>query len=170
MKKIEHDRQIAVALADVDLIDGDLAEVVQFGLAKFALEVVGLDFLDGVPADLQMVGDVLDSHESGEFQGISLKGSGVMLLGIGEPDLGLSHRVAAEATKAWHLENNIGRLPTDGEGSENAFDPSLNPDLRGCTLRAPQAFAKLIDDEEGLVLREMLAAKVVTINAETVIE
>jgi hypothetical protein len=38
-----------VSLADVDFVDGDLLEGVELGLAEPALQVLGLNLLDGVP-------------------------------------------------------------------------------------------------------------------------
>ena len=52
-EQVEDDGQVAVALADVDFIDGDLLELMQLGLAEFPLEMRGLNLLDGVPADQQ---------------------------------------------------------------------------------------------------------------------
>src|SRR5436190_20280676 len=72
--KIEHDGQIPVSLADVDFIDGDLLELVQLGLAEAAREIPGLDVLDRVPANGQVVGDILNGHEPREFQGVALEG------------------------------------------------------------------------------------------------
>ena len=68
-------------LADVDFIDGNLLEFVQLWFAKPTLQVLGLDLLDGVPADLEMVGYVLDGHVLGEFQSIAFEGMGVVFLG-----------------------------------------------------------------------------------------
>jgi hypothetical protein len=52
-------------LADGNLVDGDFLELVQLGLAEATLQGVGLDVLDGVPTDLQMLGHVLDGHAAG---------------------------------------------------------------------------------------------------------
>jgi len=93
-EEIEHDGEIMMSLADVDLVDGDLLEFVQLGFAEAAFKVLGLDFLDGVPADLKMVGHVLDGHVSGQFQGIAFKGTGVMFFGVGKADLGLAYDLA----------------------------------------------------------------------------
>src|SRR5579862_54981 len=44
--QVEYDGQIAVPFADVDLVNGDLLELVQLGLAETPLEMAGLDVLD----------------------------------------------------------------------------------------------------------------------------
>src|SRR3954454_10206478 len=66
--EVEHHGDVAMSLADGDFIDGDLFELVQLGFAEAPLQVAGLDVLDGVPTDLEVVGDVLDGHVTGEFQ------------------------------------------------------------------------------------------------------
>ena len=119
-----------MALADVDFIDGDLLELVQLGLAEAALEVLGLDLLDGVPTDHQMVGDILDGHVPGQFQGIAFEGTGVVLLGVGEGDFDLADLAAVEAANARHLEFDEGGLVADGQRAKGAFDAALGPDRR----------------------------------------
>ena len=123
-------------LANADFIDGDLLEFVQLGLAELSLEVLGLDFLDGVPAEQQMVGDILDGYASGEFEGIAFQGVGVVFLGIGKGDLDLAILATSAAPDAWHLEVNVGRLFADGEGLEGAFDAALGPDVLGAAVGA----------------------------------
>ena len=48
--------------ADADLVDGDLPQVLEFGLGKAALEVSLLNLLDQVPAHAQMLGCCRYSH------------------------------------------------------------------------------------------------------------
>src|SRR4029077_8420238 len=95
--QIEHDGQIPVPLADVDFIDGNLLELVQLGLAEAALEIPGLDVLDRVPANGQVVSDILDGHQPRELQGVAFEGMRVMFLGIGKGDLDLPQLVAVVA-------------------------------------------------------------------------
>ena len=93
-----------------------------------------------------------------------------MLLGVGEPDLHLSYRIAVQATNARYIEDNAGRLSADGKGTEEAFGVPVNPDGSGAALATAQPITRLFDAEEGVVLGEMLAAIPVATNAEAVIE
>src|ERR1700683_2484373 len=61
-EQIEYHGEVTMALADGNFINGNLLELMQFGFAKAALEVAGLDVLDGVPTDLEVFGHILDGH------------------------------------------------------------------------------------------------------------
>ena len=98
-EQIEDHGQVAVPLADGDFIDGDLLELVQLGLAEAALQGAGLDVLDGVPTDLEVLGHVLDGHVPGQLQGVALEGAGVAFLGIGEAELDLPDACRSRSTR-----------------------------------------------------------------------
>src|ERR1035438_4069407 len=86
------------------------------------MEVFGLDLLDGVPADDQMIGDILDGHEPGEVESIVREGMGVMFLGIRKGDLDLACLATVEAEDARHGEVDEGGGLADGQGAKVAFD------------------------------------------------
>ena len=55
--QVQDHGQVAMPLADGDLVDGDLLELLQLGLAEAALDRCALlDVLDDVPTDLQVLG------------------------------------------------------------------------------------------------------------------
>ena len=112
-EQVEHHGQVAVPLADGDLVDGDLLELVQLGLAEAALQVAGLDVLDDVPTDLQVLGHVLDGHVPRQLQGVALEGAGVVLLGIGKADLDLPAG-RSRSSGPGHLEVQQAGLPPMG--------------------------------------------------------
>ena len=99
--EVQDDGEIAMPLADADLVNGYLLEVLEAGAGKTLLEVAPLDVLDHVPAHLQMTGRVLDSHVAAQFQGVALKGLGVGAPGVGKTDFGLSHHPAGRAKEAF---------------------------------------------------------------------
>jgi len=63
--QVQDDCQVHVSLGRGNLVDGDLPQVFQLGLAKPPLEVPFLDLLDHVPTDTQVAGHVLDRHVLG---------------------------------------------------------------------------------------------------------
>jgi hypothetical protein len=157
-------------LADGDLVDGDLLELVQLGFAETALQRAGLDLLDGVPADMQVLGHVLDSRAPGQFQDVTLEGAGVVFLGVGEADLDLPDHAAVQAAHAGHGELQQHRLGADRGQAEGAVHASLGPNLGRAAVGATQAFARLFDMEDHLTLTEFLANVVVADQAEGVIK
>ena len=170
-EQVEDHGEVAVALADGDLIDGDLLELVQLGLAEAALEVAGLDVLDGVPTDLEVLGHVLDGHVPGQVQGITLEGTGVAFLGVGETDLHLADRAADRSTRRGARPGSprsacgrwarCGRCVRGARWSQTSAQPHCG---------AAQAFAGLFDAEGHLASLEMLADIVVANDAEGVVQ
>ena len=95
-----------------------------------------------------MVGNVLDGHAPGEFQGIAFERTGVVFLGVGEMDFDLAGLAAREAVDAWDLEFQDRRLVADGQAAKRAFDAALAPDVVATALGAAEPFAWLFDAEE----------------------
>src|SRR5229473_482902 len=102
--------------------------------------MVGLDLLDGVPTEEQMVSDILDGHVSAEFEGITCQATGVMFLGVREVDFHLADAAAAEAENAWHFEFQDGGLLADGQRAEKTLLGPLGPHLIGTALGTAEPF------------------------------
>src|ERR1700674_941250 len=132
--------------------------------------MLGLNLLDGVPADDQMVGDILDGHEPREIAGIAFEGAGVMFLGIGKGDLDLANLAAGEAQDARHPEGDEGGLVADGQRPKVALDAALGPNLVGAAMRAAKALSRLFDAEGGHARLEVLADVAVADDPEAVIQ
>src|SRR6267154_5120878 len=105
-------------LANVDFIDGDLFELVEFGLAETMLQMGGLDFFDSVPTHLQMLRNILDGHVLGQFQSVAFKGACEAFLGIGELDIYLADQATLQAENPRHFEFDQSQLFADGEPPE----------------------------------------------------
>src|ERR1700677_4925221 len=75
--QVQHDRQVAMAVADGDFVDGDLPQLFQLRSAEATAQVLLVNLLDEVPTNPQVVSDVLDGHEAAQLQGIASKGLGV---------------------------------------------------------------------------------------------
>ncbi len=155
--QVEHHGQVAVSLADGDFIDGELLELVQLGLAEATFQRAGLDVLDGIPADLEVLGDILDGHEPRQVEDVAFEGTRVVLARVGEAELHLANLTAFEAQDARDLEPQLHRLGTDRHGLEGAFDAALIPDLDRAAVGAAMPFPRQFDAEghpsplEGLV-------------------
>src|SRR5262249_34364467 len=137
--------------------NGNLFEFVQFGLAEATLQRLGLEVLDGVPTDLEVLGHVLNSYVLGQFQGVTLESTGVAFLGSGETHLGLGERTAGEAVDPRHLEVEERRLATDRHRTKGAVQAALVPDLVRATGGAAVPFPGLFDAKGHGPLLEGLA-------------
>ena len=92
--EVQDDGQIAVPLAEGDLIDGDLLEFAQLGAGKAPAQAPFLDVFDDVPAHLQMAGHILDGHVPAQLQGIAFEGPGITPPPEGKRNLDLAHHLA----------------------------------------------------------------------------
>ena len=96
--QIQDDRQVAVASADRDLVDGQLSQFLQLHLLESSLQIGLLDFLDQVPTHAQMIRHVPNRHALRQFQHIAGKGLGVGASGVGKGDGHLPDGVAGRAS------------------------------------------------------------------------
>jgi hypothetical protein len=159
-----------VSLADTDLIDGDLFELAQLGLAKAPLERPGLDVLDGVPADLQVLGHVLDGHVLRQFQGIALEGPRVVLLGVGKAQFDLPTVAARETEQARHLEGEDHRLAANRQGAKGAFDATPQPNVVGAAVAAAEVLAGPVDAKGHATVLEGLVNIVIAMQPKGVVQ
>ena len=116
-----------------------------------ALEAFGLDVLDRVPTDLQVLGHVLDGHLPGQVQSVALEGAGVAFLGIGKADLHLAHAVADGAPDTGHVESQEGRFATNGHHAEGTFLVAADPDVLAVALRAAKASLRRLSSRPAAV-------------------
>ena len=107
-----------MAVADADLIDGQVLEVLELGFLETNLQPPLLDFLDRVPSDAEMGGHGLDRHVPREIQHVTLKGMGVAASLVGERDLGLARLAASGALQPLDGQVDPDRLAADGQGAE----------------------------------------------------
>ena len=168
--QVEHHREVAVPLADGDLVDGDLPEVLQLGLAETPLQMPLLDVLDDVPTDAEVPGHILDGRELGQLQGIALEGVRVGPPRIGERNLDLPGVLAAEADDARHLDQQVGRLQADGNGLQETLLVSLAMDRRRTAIRAAVAFPGLLDGEAHPALEKLGSTILVATKTERVVQ
>ena len=146
--EVQDNGEIAMTLADADLVNGYLLEVLEAGAGKALLEVAPLNVLDHVPAHLQMTGHVLDGHVAAQLQGVALKGLGVGAAGISKTDFGLPHHPAGRAKEAFDSQGYPDRLQADGQGTELADDFSLCPYLAGPAAGTTQSRQVLANRED----------------------
>jgi hypothetical protein len=168
--QVQDQRQVAMALAHGHLVDGDLLETAQLGLAETPPQVAGLDVLDGVPTDAEMLGDVLDGHVPAQFQGVALEGASVAAAGFGEGHLDLADVAAGEAQHARHREAQEGGPLADGQGAEGAFLAALGPDVGRAADGTAEALAGLLDGEGHAALLEMATEVAVALQTEGVVD
>src|SRR5262249_17488026 len=131
--------------ADGDFVDGDFSELVQLGFAETTRKRAGLDVLDGVPTDLQVLGDAFDRHVPGQFQGVALEAPGVPLAEVGESHLHLPGPEADKTKHARHLEAQLHRLAADRQRPKSTLLTSVGPDVGVAAVGTTQAFARLFN-------------------------
>ena len=104
------------------------------GLAVAPRQVALLDVLDHVPADVEVMGDVVDGHAPRQLQDVALEGLGVAAPGVGEGDLDLAHRAAGRTFDPRDRQGDGRLAAADGQGRKRR---SAWP--REMTSREPQA-------------------------------
>ena len=104
-------------LANRDLIDGNSPKILQKRSGKPLRQIPFLNFLDHVPGYRQMCGYILDRHVFRQFQGISLKSTGVRKPGISKSQRHLTNTAATKAAHPLNAEIEEHILETDGNAS-----------------------------------------------------
>src|SRR5208337_3563729 len=82
--------------------------------------------LDQIPPHVEVLGDVLDGHEAGQFQCVMFKGLGIAPALIRKPNPDLSDQTAGLAMDTRNLEVNDHRFASDVDGSSNEGCPSVD--------------------------------------------
>ena len=145
--QVQDHGQVAMAFANGNLVDGDLSQVFQFRPVEPPLQIGFLNILDHVPTDAQVLGDILDGHIEGKFQGVPLKGFGIGDARVGEVDLHLSHYAAAATLHPRHGQHQVHRLAADRDGAKSAVTLPASDNLVRPTHRTSIRFARLLDRE-----------------------
>jgi len=143
--EVQDQRQVLVAFAHRDLVDGDPHQVFQLGLAEPSGKVTFDDVLDQIPPHVQVLGDVLDGHEAGQFQCVMFKGLGIAPALIRKANPDLSDQTAGLAMDARNLEVNDHGFASDGEGSKRSLGSTTWVYCRRAASRATQRFFPLVD-------------------------
>ena len=117
-EEIEDDGEVAVAVADGDLVDGEASEFLEFGFAEASVQVAFEEVFDGVPTDLQVLGDGSDGHVGEQAESVAFEGVGEAAEGFGDPEGGLADDAAIAATEAWHRQAEIDRGVAEGARCE----------------------------------------------------
>jgi hypothetical protein len=112
-----------------NLVDGDVAQVLELGLGVAATQVSLLDVLDQVPTDVQMVGHVEDGHVPGQLQGVALERLGVAAPHVGEGHLDLAHHPTVLTGHARDGKDHDSGPAADRKGAEAPLRPALGSDI-----------------------------------------
>lgn len=148
--EVQDNGEIAMPLADADLVNGYPLEILEARMSKALLEVAPLDVLDHVPAHAQMTGHVLDGHVAAQLQGVTLEAFGVGAPGVGKTDLGLSYHLTGEAEDTADAQGDPYRFAANGQAAE--LPPSLpfGVNLSASTARTGQPGEVLLNGEDHL--------------------
>ena len=99
----------------VELVNGDGGDVLERRLVVEALEAGFVDVFYQVPADAEVLGDVVDVAKFQEVVGVTLKAFGVGLPGFGEADGALSVVAASATDDALDVKDGEDLFTSDGE-------------------------------------------------------
>jgi hypothetical protein len=168
--EVEHHGEVAMPLADGDLVDAQETQMLELGLGEALLQVPLLDVLDGVPTDAEMMGHVLDGHALGQLQGIAFEGMGVTAHGIGEVDGNLAEEPAGAAFDARDLKEQMSRAVADRQAAKESRFAAVTGELVRPAGGAAEAIAILFDREHDFPFEVFGAGITVAANAEAVVE
>jgi hypothetical protein len=157
-------------MTNADLVDGYLLELAQTRLLKAVLQVAFLDVLDGIPADAEMMGHVLNRHEPTQLQGITLKSLDVTATRVGEGQRDLTGDTTRPALDPRDRQDDPGGLVSDRHGSERACLVAVVDDLPRATLRTTAGARALLDGEHNGPLGLFGLDVVVATKAEGVVQ
>jgi hypothetical protein len=134
-------------VTDADLVDGQMFEVLESDLLETPMQVPLLDVLDRVPADIQMLGRVLDRRPPRQIQRIPFKTAGVKNPPVGEPDFHLPRLAAVKAEQPLDRQLDEDLFPADRNRAE---PPGRHPALShmaGGAVGAAEGIRSLLDAE-----------------------
>jgi hypothetical protein len=168
--EVQDQGQVAMPLADGDLVDGDVPQVLQLRPGEPPRQVALLHVLDQVPADAEVDGHVADGHPPPQFQGVALEGASVAPPGVGEGHLDLADGATGQASDAGDGQVHEGRPVADGQGAEAARDLAAVDDPRRAARRATTRLAPLADGEDHGAALVSGAGVLVAADAEGVVQ
>lgn len=114
-----------MTFADANFVDGDFFNFLKTWFRILLAEISFLDFLDEIPTDTEMLGNVQDCHMLGQFQSVSLEGFGVAASMRRESDFGLADRAAAPTCNPLSGKIDEDGFLADGQGPDFAIDLAL---------------------------------------------
>ena len=120
--QIAHDDPVGVALANRDLVDADDLRPRRACLGELRLHVLLLECLDGVPVELEFLGDVLDRGRAAALTHVVGKALGVERVVGQEIELLALHFAAAAALNAPHLDLQVDARIAAGKIAELEWD------------------------------------------------
>jgi hypothetical protein len=168
--EVQDDGQMPITTANGNLVDGDLPQVSELRFAEAPLQIVLDDFLDHIPTDAQVQGDIPNGHHPRQFQDLLGKAAGVAASGIGKLDGCLSKSVAVAALYAGDAKNNS-RLPAaDRQAAEPSHHPALEGSVLSATCWATTPLRVLHDREHDSALNVLRANTPVATDAKSVVQ
>ena len=145
--KIEHDGQIFVTFADGNFINGDTLETFEHRFCKPSFQVPLFDFLNQIPTDSEVIGNILDCHMPRKFDDISFKCSGVSPSWIGEAKVDLQDGLTLSTRRHRNPQADIDLLSPNRQGVKNSHDSISATDIPAMTTGASESMIFLGDSE-----------------------
>ena len=148
LSQVQDHRQVPMPPADRDFVDRDLSQVLERDAAELGAQIPLLDVLDEVPADLQMLGHVLDGHVSGQVQDVPLEGFGVVPSFSSEVHRHLANLAAVDTADSRDLQRDLDRSAADGKTAKPTRLTAPTHDLPRPTNRTTKIAPFLTDRED----------------------
>ena len=147
-REVQDHGDVAVPLADGDLVDGDLLQRLEPWPSEPTLEMAPLDLLGRIPGEVQVPGDVGQCGELQQLRDVPRKAAGVVLLGRREGGLDLPLLAAAPAKDARDRERKEHRFAADRHAPPATQHAALGVHVRRTAVPAAVRFPRLVDGED----------------------
>jgi len=168
--QIHHDGQVLVALANANLINGDLFEFMQLRPAEAPFQISFLDIFDDIPADAQMTATVKDGRQFRQFKNVSFKTAGIAPSPPGKTQLDLPDDAADQTLDPRHSELDEHGFNANRNCSKPAQLFATAYDASGAAHRTAQITCALIDGKDHCPFLIAAVHILVAVNPEGMIQ
>lgn len=134
-------------LADADLIDGDLLELMQLGTGKASLQISLLDVFDHIPTHSQVPGHILDGHMSRQPQGITFESPAVAAAPGSEVGFNLAQNPTSQTQHSRYRQDQPHHLAAYGKQPPPSPDPAAWLDFMAAPFWATPITTVLAHDK-----------------------
>ena len=159
-----------MAFADGNLVDGNLPQVFELRPRESLLQVVFDDFLDDIPTDAQMQGDIPNGHHPRQFQNILGETPNIRASGIGKPNGGLTNGIAVAALDAGNAKHDRDLPTADRQSPKPSHYPAFEDGVLAATRRATMLLSALSDGERYAALGVFRVNIPVATDTESVVQ
>jgi hypothetical protein len=169
-RKVQNQGQVSLGVADADLIDRDVLEILQRRRFELPVKVPLVEVFDDVPTDAQVMRNVLNGHRATQFQGIAFEGLRVAVATDGKGHADLPNHTAPATADSLHGQLNQDRTAAYGEGPQPANLLALAYRFGAAAMGAAEFLRFLIDHKDGVRPLQERANMTIALNAKAMVQ